>query len=35
MNHIKQKDVYLKYEFVNDKPVLSFAVKKERANNDN
>lgn len=35
MNHIKQKDVYLKYEFVNDKPVLSFTVKKERANNDN
>ena len=35
MNHIKQKDVYLKYEFVNGKPVLSFDVNKERVNNDN
>lgn len=32
MNHIKQKDVYLKYEFVNGEPVLSFTVKKEENN---
>ena len=32
MNHIKQKDVYLKYEFINGKPVLSFTVKKEENN---
>ena len=30
MNHIKQKDVYLKYEFVNGKPVLSFAVNNDK-----
>ena len=30
MNQIKQKDVYLKYEFVNGKPVLSFAVNNDK-----
>ena len=30
MNNIKQKDVYLKYEFVNGKPVLSFAVNNDK-----